>query len=268
MRVFPANRLSATRHARILAVGFAVAASAATAQSSMDRKPIPAFSTFYVTTGTMLMDVNRLNPHFERLDLPAADRPGFYTISNDGYSVGVGGYGPVFNRLIAGGEWHSAQMGEEASPTGKTNALATSYWMGTMGFALWTSWRLNVVPFAGVGVGNVKVTLTSRDGGPSVPDGIDPTFDEIVLASGSRSVINGSYLMVQPGMAVDFLMLNQTEDRIGLTLGVRFTSMISPNRTTWTYQGREVFGGPDSGPTGGSVRVLVGIGGFRMGGSR
>ncbi|MDQ8165261.1 MAG: hypothetical protein P3A28_05830 [Gemmatimonadota bacterium] len=267
MRVSLASRHFVRRSAIGLAVGVA-AASLASAQTSLGSQPIPAFSTFYVTTGTLLMDVSRLNPHFERNDLAANLRPGFYTISNDGYSLGVGGYGPVFNRLLAGGEWHTAQLGEEASPSGKTNALSTNYVMGTLGFAIWTSWRLNVAAFAGVGPGKVKLTLTSRDGGPTVSPSIDPTFDEIVLASGARSVIEGSYLMVQPGMAVDFLMLRQTVDRVGLTLGVRFSSLISPNRTTWTYEGRTVFGGPDAGPTGGSVRVLVGVGGFRMGGSR
>jgi len=267
MPVSIAYRHFVVRSAVCLVVGVA-APSVASAQTSVERKPIPAFSTFYATTGTLLMDVSRLNPHFERPDLPANQRPGFYTISNDGYSLGFGGYGPVFQRLLAGGEWHTAQLGEEASPSGKTNALSTSYVMGTLGFAIWTSWRVNVAGFAGIGPGKVKLTLTSRDGGPTVSPSIDPTFDEIILSSGARSVIEGSYLMVQPGVAIDVLMLRQTADRVGLTLGARFASLISPNRTTWTYEGRTVFGGPDAGPTGGSVRVLVGIGGFRMGGSR
>lgn len=214
------------------------------------------------------MDVNKLNPHFERLDLAPADRPGFFTLSNDGYSVGIGGYGPATGRIVLGGEWSTASMGEEASPAGMTNSISTRYWMGTVGFAAWTNWRINVIPFAGVGLGKVNLTLRSRDGGPTVPDTQDPTFDEIIMSPGSSSQIDGSYVMVQPGLAVDFLVLNQTAQTMGLTLGVRFSSVLSPNRTSWTYEGRDVFGGPDTGPTGGSVKVILGIGGFRMGGSR
>ncbi len=251
----------------------ATAASAADAQTpgsavGRTRAPIPPFSAFWVSTGTLLMDVSKLNPHFERLDLAQVDRPGFFTLSNDGYSLGVGGYGPVTGRIVLGAEWSTASMGEEASPSGKTNAISTTYAMGTLGFAAWTNWRINVIPFAGIGLGKVKLTLKSRDGGPTVPDTQDPTFDEIIMSPGSLSQIDGSYLMVQPGLAVDFLILNQTSQTIGLTLGVRFSSVLSPNRTSWTYQGRDVFGGPDTGPTAGSVKVILGVGGFRMGGSR
>ena len=52
--------------------------------------------------------------------------------------------------------------------------------------------------------------------------------------------------------------------RVGVVLGVRFATAISPNRTTWTHNGRTVFGGPDVGPVGGMLRLSVGIGGFKM----
>lgn len=248
-----------------LMLGLTAAVSVAGAQSGgRTRDPIPPFSAFWVSTGTLLMDVNKLNPHFERLDLAQAERPGFFTLSNDGYSLGVGGYGPAVGRIVLGGEWSTASMGEEASPSGKTNAISTNYWMGTVGFAAWTNWRINVIPFAGVGLGKVKLSLKSRDGGPTVSETQDPTFDEIIMSPGSSSIIDGSYVMVQPGLAVDFLVLSQSDKTMGLTLGVRFSSVLSPNRTSWTYKGRDVFGGPDTGPTGGSVKVVLGIGGFRM----
>ena len=61
-------------------VGVAVAAvtivtrTALYAQASKKDEPIAPFSTFYLTTGTLLMDVSKLNPHFERTDLAAAKR--------------------------------------------------------------------------------------------------------------------------------------------------------------------------------------------------
>jgi hypothetical protein len=249
---------------------FVLAGAASSSLGAQIRAPrteaIPPFTTVYLATGTLLMDVSKLNPRFERLDLEEKDRPGFFTISNDGYSVGFGGYGPIMQRLVLGGEWHMADLGQEASPSGKTNQLATKYGMGTLGYAVLTAWRLNVVPFLGLGAGTATLTLKVRGGGPSVPDGQDPTFDEVIMSPGSESVMKGKYVMVQPGLAADFLLLRQETDRIGISLGVRFSSMITPNRTTWTYNGREVFGGPDLGPSGGVIRVSAGVGGFRLAG--
>lgn len=225
----------------------------------------PPFTTVYLSAGTLLLDVSKLNPHFERTDLPAAERPGFFTISDDGFSVGIGGYGAVYGKLTLGGEWNIADLGEEASPSGKTNQLTTSHWMANIGYGVYTSWRVNFVPSIGLGTGTVTLTLKDRDGGPSVPDTQDPTIDEIILSPGALSKVTGSYVIVQPAVAIDFLILRQTTSRIGMTLGLRMASAISPNRTSWKYKGREVFGGPDVGPTGGVVRVVLGIGGFRLG---
>src|SRR6185436_20684156 len=94
-------------------------AGAQGARRDLRDEPIAPFSSFFVATGTMLMDVSKLNQHLERNDLDAKDRPGFYAMSNDGYSVGLGGYGAVVQRLVLGAEFHSSDLGEEASPAGK-----------------------------------------------------------------------------------------------------------------------------------------------------
>ena len=86
------------------------------------------------------MDVSKLNPHFGRLDLPTASRPGFSTISNDGYSVGMGGYGPVLDRLLLGAEFRATDLGQESKPAGKTNQITTRDWTATAGWAVYTRW--------------------------------------------------------------------------------------------------------------------------------
>ena len=258
------GRLAAATCAACLTLAVALPASSS-AQKRSRNEPIAPFSTVYGAAGTLLIDVSKLNAHFERTDLDAKDRPGFFTLSNDGYSIGLGGYGAVYNRLLLGAEWHTADMGQESSPTGKTNQLATTYWMATGGYAAWTTWRMTLMPFVGIGTGTMKLTLKSRNGGATVPDGIDPTFDEVIRSPGSISTMSGSYVMVQPGLGVDFLMLKSDASQMGVVIGLRFASTISPNRTTWKYQGREVFGGPDVGPSGGVVRIIAGIGGFRLG---
>src|SRR5581483_7747734 len=130
------------------------------------------------------------------------------------------------------------------------------------------TWRLNVTPFIGIGAGTATLTLQSRDGGPTVSPDQDPTFDEVIMSPGRRSVMTGRYVLVQPGLAVDYLVLRDSRSSVGLTIGLRFASVISPNRTTWTYGGRTVYGGPDAGPTAGTFRIVAGIGGFRLAGSR
>jgi hypothetical protein len=246
-----------------------VAALPATARAQVGSDApgaISAFSTFYLATGTLLMDVSKLNPHFERIDLPSASRPGFFTISNDGYSVGMGGYGPVFDRFLLGAEFHTADLGQESSPTGKTNQITTRYWTATAGWALYTGWRVNVAPYVGIGQGTVDLILKSGSGGTPIAPTSGLLFDDIIMAPGTKSVMKGAYVMVQPGLAIDYLALRQQSDRLGLTIGVRFSTAISPNRTTWTYGGHELFGGPDVGPSGGNIRVVMGIGGFRLAG--
>lgn len=227
---------------------------------------VTPFTAVFVSAGTVLMNVSKLNPRFERSDLLLLNPPqrtGFDAISNDGYSIGIGGYTPV-GRVLLGGEWHYSDIGEESSSFGKTNRLQTNYAMATVGYAAFTGWRWTFYPFLGIGAGNVTLTLRDRNGVPQAPLTSDPSFDQIVLSGADVAKLSGSYVMVQPGVGFDYLALRQNQDHVGLVLGLRFSSAISPNRTTWTYGGRSVFGAPDVAPSGVMLRVVFGVGGFRM----
>jgi opacity protein-like surface antigen len=244
--------------------GILVAATAGTARAQDGVAP---FSAFYGNIGTMLFDVSKLNARFERPDLKLLTPPrttGFDAISNDAVGYGIGGYGPI-GRLLLVGDFQYADVGEEASPSGRTNRLETTYLMATAGYALFTGWKFTLYPYLGIGAGQVSLSLKSRDGGPTVSTSSNPTFDEVVLSPGQSSTIKGSYILVQPGLGFDYLLLRSQKDRLGLTLGIRFSTNLSPNRTTWKYQGREVYGGPDVGPVGTSFRLVFGIGGYRLG---
>src|SRR5689334_22528692 len=158
--------------ARRIAAGFLavlVSAPSLEAQGGQPSPTLAPFSTVFFTTGSLLVDVTKLNPHFERTDIAdQTKRPGFYTISNDAFSVGLGGYGAVLDRFVLGGEWLIADVGEESSPSGKTNSMTTSYFVATAGYAAFTSWRVNVVPSLGLGMGTLNLTLKNRNGGTSV----------------------------------------------------------------------------------------------------
>lgn len=242
----------------------AAALSARTAAAQRRESPT-AFSNVYLQTGTLLIAVNRLNPHLERADLEPKNRPGYFTTSGDGYAIGLGGYGIVRQRLALGAEFVSADMGAESSPAGKMTGLTTSYWLGTVGYSMFTTWRVNFIPFLGIGAGTATLTLRDRAGGPGISASQNPGFDDVIMEPGASSAMKGRYVLVQPGLAFDYIVLPTTTSTMGITFGVRLASAISPNRTTWTYRGQSVFGGPDLGPAGGVVRVTLGFGGFRLG---
>jgi len=220
------------------------------------------FSSAYLLAGRLNADPSMINAHFARPDLP--NGTGFSALSNDAYAIGLGGYFPV-SRVLLGFEAYYADLGYETSPTGKTNDGEMAYGMAMVGLPVYTSWRLTVFPYLGLGAGTMRVSLKNRDGGPTVSLSKSPTFDEIILSPGTDSQILGNYFMVQPGLGVDYLVLkDDASSHLGVTFGFRFGSAITPNRTQWKYRGKEVFGGPTFQPSGTTLRVLVGIGGFRM----
>ncbi len=267
---FGSPRALASRFAGLAVGAGLLCAHAVAAQSALPSKMDPdkvlPFSTFYALVGRLNADPTMVNSHFTRPDL--ANGTGFSALSNDAYSVGIGGSTPIAG-MIAGFEWTYADFGYETSPQGKTNRAETTYFMLTGGLPFYTTWKMTLFPFLGVGAGSMRVTLKTRDGGPSVSTTKSPTFDEIVLSPGLESQILGTYLMVQPGLGLDYLLLSDDpKSHLGVTLGVRFGTAITPNRTPWKYRGTEVFGGPTFQPSGGTLRVLVGIGGFRIAGAK
>jgi opacity protein-like surface antigen len=251
------------RAALLIASLVAVAPAAARAQGRTNQDAISPFSALYGTVGSMLFDVGKLNVRFERPDI-APKTTGFDALSNDAYTTGLGGYFPVNGKLLVGGEFVYGDVGQEASPSGKTNRIQTQYGMATLGYAVYNTWNFQFYGSLGLGAGRVALTLRNRSGGKPVSDLVPPTFDEIIANPSSESIITGTYIMVQPGVGLDYLFLRNATAGLGITLGLRFSQAITPNRTTWTYQKREVFGAPDAAPTGGTLRVQVGIGGFKV----
>ena len=258
--------LLATARSAALSVALSGALVVSTAGTALAQDGVAPFSAFYGNVGTMLFDVSKLNARFERPDLKLLTPPrstGFLAISNDAVGYGFGGYGPI-GRLLLGGEFQYGDVGEEASPNGRTNRLESTYVMATAGYALFNGWKFTLYPYLGIGAGQVSLSLKSRDGGPTVSSTSNPTFDEVILSPGQSSTMKGSYILVQPGVGFDYLLLRNQKDRFGITLGMRFSTNLSPNRTTWKYQGRDVYGGPDVGPVGTSFRLIFGIGGYRL----
>jgi hypothetical protein len=232
----------------------ALASLGAEAQDAPNPQPAP-FSSVFLSVGNAFTKVDALNQRFSSTNYDA--------IAGHGFSIGGGGYVP-FGRALFGAEYHNADFGYESTDLGRTNKMHSSYWMATVGYALFTTWQINVVGYLGVGMGSTVITVSDRNGGATVGTTVDPLFDDILTSPGFESVITGSYTVLQPGIGLDYLMLRSNHSHAGVTFGLRLGTTISPHRTAWSYEGRDVVGAPDAGPVGPFVRVSVGIGGFKL----
>ncbi len=233
----------------------ALASVRATAQDPAANQPIAPFTSVFVSLGNAFSNVNALNVRF--------DSAKFDAIAGHGFSIGGGGYVP-FGRALFGAEYHDADFGFESTGTGRTNKMNSHYWMGTVGYAFITTWQFNILGFLGAGMGTTKIIVSDRNGGSTVGTATDPLFDDILAHPGFSSTMTGSYSVFQPGIGVDYLMLRTKESHIGVTFGVRAGTTISPHRTSWSYEGRNVVGAPDAGPVGSFLRLSLGIGGFKL----
>jgi hypothetical protein len=229
--------------------------ASARAQNAPVNESIPPFMSGYIALGNSFMNVDALNTRFSAT--------GYDAIAGHGFSVGAGGYVP-YGRALFGAEFHSADFGFESTDAGRTNKMSSHYWMGTVGYAFYTSWHFNVLGVLGAGLGTTTLTVSDRNGGTPVGNTTDPLFDDVLTSPGSSSVLTGTYTIFQPAFGVDYLMLRTDQSHIGVTFGLRLGTTISPHRTSWTYEGRDVVGAPDAGPVGGFLRLSVGIGGFKL----
>jgi hypothetical protein len=210
------------------------------------------FATIFVSTGGSFASTNGLNA--------AIDTAKYFAVSNDAISFG-GGARVHWGRMILGAEMAMSDFGEEGDPTrGRTVALRSRFVLGQLGYAWWAGRHLNVYPMLGVGAGTMELTLSDRNGGGAPPVGIEPTFTEIALHPNFTSKPEATYLVFEPSVGADWLVLRSLGDRMGLTIGARLGAKIAPNRATWRLDGRKVVGGPDVGPDGAWLRLTAGIG--------
>lgn len=234
---------------------FALSVARVRAQDAPANPPIAPFTNIFFSLGNAFSNVDLLNQRFDSTKYDA--------IAGHGFSIGGGGYVP-YGRALFGAEYHYADFGYEATGTGRTNKMQSHYWMATVGYAIFTSWHFNVIGFLGAGMGTTTITVSDQNGGATVGTNVDPLFNDILNYPGFSSTLTGSYSVFQPGIGLDYLMLRSEKSQMGVTFGIRFGTTISPHRTAWSYEGRNVVGAPDAGPVGSFLRLSLGIGGFKL----
>ena len=240
----------------VLAVLAASAASPLTAQGARGEGVGPGgtfpFVSAFFATGGSLSSTGDLNTRL--------DTAGYFAVSNDAISYG-GGVRGRWGRMIFGGEFAATDFGEEGDPAkGKTSALRSRFYLSQVGYSLFAGRHLNIYPMLGIGAGAMSLTLSDRNGGGKPPAGVDPTFTDVVLHPDYSSLLTANYLMFEPGIGADWLVLRSVGDRLGLTMGARLGKSMTPNRAAWKLDGTKVVGGPDVGPAGFFARLTFGVG--------
>jgi hypothetical protein len=180
------------------------------AQDAPGNPPIAPFTNIFVSLGNAFSNVDLLNQRFDSTKYDA--------IAGHGFSIGGGGYVP-FGRALFGAEYHDADFGFESTGTGRTNKMQSHYWMGTVGYAIYTSWHFTVLGFLGAGMGTTKITVSDQNGGATVGTSVDPLFNDILTNPGFSSTLTGSYSVFQPGIGIDYLMLRSEKSQMGVTFG-------------------------------------------------
>lgn len=252
----PIHRSSVVLGACALVILGMTAATAAHAQGARGEGVGPGgtfpYATIFFGTGGSVASTRDLNA---RLDTAK-----FFAVSNDAISYG-GGLRLGFGRVIVGGEFAYTDFGEEGDPVnGLTSSLRSRFYLGQFGYAWWAGRHFNLYPMIGVGAGTMQVELGNRNGGGSPPAGRDPTFTEVVVHPNYSSKLDATYLLFEPAIGADWLVLRSVADRMGVTIGARLGKKFSPNRAAWKLNGGKVIGGPDVGPDGTWFRLTAGIG--------
>ena len=210
------------------------------------------FASVFLATGANLTSTDGINEYIRK--------GGYFAVSNDAISYG-GGVRGTWGRLVLGGEFASVDYGEEGNPdNGRNIGLKSKYYLAQAGYAWYAGRHLNVYPMLGVGVGRVILTLSDRNGGGAPAAGKQVTFPEVVLHPNGSSDLTGNYLLFEPAIGADWLVLRSVADRFGVSVGARLGKRIAPNRATWKLDGTKVVGGPDAGPDGTFMRLTIGIG--------
>ncbi|MBW7933319.1 MAG: hypothetical protein H3C62_06805 [Gemmatimonadaceae bacterium] len=246
----------AIRSAAALALLFSLVVAPADAQGARGEGVGPGsafpFSSVFFGVGGSVATTRELNARL--------DTANYFAVSNDAISYG-GGARVGFGRMIFGGEFAITDFGEEGDPqSGRTSALRSRFYVGQFGYAVWAGRHLNVYPMLGVGAGTMVLTLSDRTGGGAPPSGVDPSFTEIALHPNYSSKLEATYLLFEPAVGADWLVLRSVGDRFGVTIGARVGAKFAPNRAAWRLDGRKVIGGPDVGPDGMWFRLTAGIG--------
>jgi hypothetical protein len=234
-----------------IGLGFALALAA---NSSASAQNVGAgsgrpFGMLAVSTGMSMMSVDALNARL----VPTQ----FASLSNDAVSYGASGYFS-YGRALLGAELHRSAYGEEGLNNGRTDDLSSIQGALNVGYAIVSTKSLSVFPQLGVGLGRVNVTLRERNGTPY--GAAIESFDEIAQKPGTESVLSAKALLYSVGAGADYLVTPRGAS-MGVVLGVRAGMQTSPNRAIWTRGGQSVDAGPDVGPGGRFVRVMVGLGG-------
>ncbi len=206
-------------------------------------------------------DIDALNSALDASALPVFD-DGLITIGGFGFFTA--------GKVIIGGEGHGFLPREEDTPDGTYRTRLTGgYGLFNLGYAAYSSARLDVYPIFGVGGGGMQLDLIERD---------SPIFSEVLDDPGRSSRLTSDTWLISAAIGADWRLGSRDhaerdrrdrrdrddddKGRGGLFVGLRGGWMWAPGDVNWVLDElNDVAAGPGTAPTGFFLRVSIGGGG-------
>ncbi len=178
---------------------------------------------------------------------------GYGQVDNNFLSMGGCGLAIIKDRLVIGGEGHGL-FGDEHSSNGYNVSFMGAYGMFNIGIVAWKKGPFQLYPLFGLGGGGFNLKIVEQQGAP---------FEEMLRQPKRGMELDTGGLIMGAALGADYLVnLSNNPDEIGgIALGIRVGYNYSTIIGKWTFEDKEISGGPEIGITGPYLQFMIGGGG-------
>ena len=203
----------------------------------------------YSMFGTSTLDIDALNSRLKS--------KGYSGISDGFFSVGGGGHAIINNKVIIGGEGHTL-LGDKVTIEKYESSVTVGYGFFNLGYILYSLNQLRLYPLLGIGGGVMNLKIREKP--------VSLSFDD-VLDDPEKSVeLSTSGFLMSFAVGMDYLLLlgGDESGRGGLVFGFRAGYTLSPFKSGWQLDEKEISDAPEMGITGPFIRMTFGGGGYNI----
>ncbi len=173
--------------------------------------------------------------------------------------LGGGGYG-LSGRWLIGGEGYGFAGQEVSSAGGHVTRVSGGAGFANLGYLLVDHPMHRVYPFIGIGGTGVSLRVEAAGGTGLGPNLNTPTFAQVLLDPGRRSVLSTGGLALEVGVGAEVIPVTRRRAKgtYGLLVGVRAGYQFAPVRGDWKLYDVGLTGGPNHIGDGFFVRFSIG----------
>jgi hypothetical protein len=185
------------------------------------------------------------------------DRAGVTTTERTVLTLGVGNYavfGAPDTPVMLGVDAQGA-LGFEDQPNRRDATTGALSGFGSVGFPVVSTNRVRLYPLVGLGLGATFVGFEAREDEERAV-----TYDDVLDNPNQRSTIVQGSLLAKGAVGVEYRYTLALADRTQRgTVGLRAGYVVDPASFDWSLGGGDdLEGGPDAGPAGPYLRLIVG----------